>query len=260
MKYEFRKVYKHFNNEVILNNISFSIKAGSIVGLIGRNGSGKSTTLNLMANLLLPDKGETYFKQNIIKSDDNYLLDNISIFLDPERSLYWRLTGLENLERIIKLKDLDYQEERTKIDCLLQKLNMYEAKDKYVKDYSKGMKTKILLISCFIVDPSALLLDEPFAGLDYESQNEIMNLFKTYTKDGGTIIITEHNMIALENICDELYWFEKGNIILKGSKEELLKTISGEGVLKVFCKNREAFKNGIDNLNLNINKIKEEEN
>lgn len=213
-----------------------------------------------MSNLLLPDKGEIYFNSKRVKSDDNYLLENISMFFDPERSLYWRLSGLENLERIISLRGLDYKTEIDKVNGLLKRLKMDIHKDRYIKDYSQGMKTKILLISCFIGQPQVLLLDEPFNGLDYESKNEFMYLFLDYVKSGGSIILTEHSLIDLQNICDEIYWFDQGNIVFKDSPKKILETIKGEGVIKVSCKDTRLFLLEVDKLNLSIEGIKEREN
>ena len=260
MIYSFNNVSKKFGNKSVLEDISFEIEAGKIIGLVGRNGSGKTTTLQLMSNLLLADKGKIFFDSKEIKSDDNYLLEKTSIFFDPERSLYWRLTGLENLQRIIRLRSLDYDFEMEKVYGLLKRLKMYEDRDTYVKDYSQGMKTKILLVSCFIGNPKVLLLDEPFTGLDYESKNEVISLFKEYAEKGGTVILTEHNLIDLQNMCDKIYWFDQGRIIFSDSPQSLLGSILGEGVIKVSCKDRDTFISEMEKLNLGVELIREKDN
>ena len=164
--YRFENVSVYFNDKKVLNNVSFNIKTGDVVGLIGKNGSGKTTSLKLMANLLIAEKGNVYYNDRLIKCDDTDMLSETSVFLDPERSLYWRLSAIENLKRMAVLKHLDYKKEKERIDFLLKELQIYENKDEYIMNYSKGMKTKILLISCLIGNPKVILLDEPFAGLD----------------------------------------------------------------------------------------------
>ncbi len=250
--YKFENVYKSFKGKEVLKNINLNIDRGQIIALIGRNGSGKTTSLKIMSNLLLADKGKTYFNNQLISSDDNNLLQQISVFFDPERSLYWRLSGLENLKRIASLKGVDYQKEAAKIDALLTDFGMQKNKDDYIMNYSKGMKTKILLIACFIGQPQALLLDEPFAGLDYEAKNIAIQLFLDFAKKGGTVIITEHNLIDLQRICDKLYWFEQGEIILEGTAKEMLSNIAGEGVIEILSSDTEKLLPEINSLDLNL--------
>lgn len=257
--YKFEKVSKLFNSEKVLDDISLEINKGSVVGLIGRNGSGKTTTLKIMANLLIADEGNVYYNNRRITSDDNYLLSDISVFFDPERSLYWRLTGIENLKRILLLKHLKYNNEREKIEYLLKELNMFESKDDYVMNYSKGMKTKILLIACFLGSPKAILLDEPFTGLDYESKNKVIKLFTDYSKKGGTIILTEHSLVDLQRICTKMFWYEKGVIIFRGKPDEILQSIEGEGVIEVVCKDYNMFIEGINSLLLKDISIKQKD-
>ncbi len=234
--YKFENVSKLFTGKKVLDNISLEIDKGSVVGLIGRNGSGKTTTLKIMANLLIADEGYVYFNDRRVISDDNNLLSDISVFFDPERSLYWRLTGIENLKRILLLKHLKYNNEKEKIENLLKELDIFKNKDDYVMNYSKGMKTKILLIACFLGSPKVILLDEPFTGLDYESKNKVIKLFTDYSKKGGSIILTEHSLADLQRICTKMLWYEKGTIIFSGKPDEILQNIEGEGVIEVVCK------------------------
>ena len=209
-----------------------------------------------MANLLIADKGNVCYNDRLVKCDDTGMLSEISVFLDPERSLYWRLSAQENLKRMAVLKHLDYKKEKEKIDFLLKELQIYENKDEYIMNYSKGMKTKILLISCLLGNPKAILLDEPFTGLDYEAKSKAVQLLSDYNKNGGTVIITEHNLLDLRRICNHFYWFEKGNIILNGTAEDILQSIPGEGVIEVICKDDTAFAEKLDNLSTHIIQVK----
>lgn len=233
MLYKLEDISQEYNNRKILNNINMEIKSGRRIGLVGKNGSGKTTTLKIMANLLLPQTGNVYFNSKPIDLDDVDMLKKIRVFLDPERSLYWWLTGLENLKRILKLRNIKYKSEEEKINNLLKRLDLYKDKDKEIKDYSKGMKAKLLLISCFLGNPEVLLLDEPFEGLDYRSRLEVINILNEYNKKGATIILTGHNLLDLQTFCDKLYWFEAGEIILRGNPKEIIDTIPGEGVIKI---------------------------
>ena len=101
-----------------------------------------------------------------------------------------------------------------------------------------------------------ILLDEPFAGLDYEAKSKAVQLLSDYNKNGGTVIITEHNLLDLRRICNQFFWFEKGNIILNGTAEDILQSIPGEGVIEVICRDNREFSKKLDSLNTHIIQVK----
>ena len=219
--YRFENVSVYFNDKKVLNNVSFNIKTGDVVGLIGKNGSGKTTSLKLMANLLIAEKGNVYYNDRLIKCDDTDMLSETSVFLDPERSLYWRLSAIENLKRMAVLKHLDYKKEKERIDFLLKELQIYENKDEYIMNYSKGMKTKILLISCLIGNPKVILLDEPFAGVDPIAVEDIQNIIMQLKERGLGILITDHNVRETLRITERAYIMAEGTILIAGTGQEI---------------------------------------
>lgn len=231
--YEFVDVEKRYKDNVAVKDISFQISEGSIVGFVGKNGSGKTTILRMMGNLLIPSSGKIYFKGKDFNENSSDLLQKIGIFLDPERSLYWRLTGIENLQRVMQLKDVSLPEGMKQIENFLEKAGMKKAIKQAVRTYSKGMKAKILLAACFIGSPEVLLLDEPFEGLDFQSKKIVMDYLKAYKKAGGTIIMTAHNLVDIQTLCDKVFWFAQGRLLMEGAPEKLVNYIAGEGVIRI---------------------------
>lgn len=193
---------KEFDKEKVVNNANLNIKEGTIVGIIGRNGSGKTVLLKLISQLYFPTNGSIKYKKNLnINKDFGFLID--VGFLDNE-------TGVNNLKTLSLLNNMIGEEEIYEI-LKFVKLDP-KTKIKY-KNYSTGMKQKLKIAQALMEKPRVLVLDEPFNGLDVESVEYFREVFKNLKDNGVTIIITSHYQEDINLLCDEVY--EMSNGVLK---------------------------------------------
>jgi len=185
---EIRNVSKRFGDVVALRNIDPEIE--QFVVIAGENGSGKSTLLKIMTGLLIPDNGEVTVLGFDVVEEWKELAKHIGVALANERSLYWKLTGMENLEifgGIYRVKDA-----KKKALVLLERLNLIDVKDMLVENYSTGMRRKLLLAKSLIHSPKILFLDEILNGLDPKSMIEIVSFLEELNGDGITIVPVSH--------------------------------------------------------------------
>lgn len=226
---------KNFSNNKALDEISFSIKKGTIFGFLGPSGSGKTTTIKILTNQLRYDSGSvTLFGKNLdsITGKD---LSKIGILSD-DSGAYEKLTLRENLELYARL----FNKEMKKIDILLKEVDLYQFKKTKVKDLSKGMKQRMLLVRALINNPEILFLDEPTSGLDPNTSKKIHNILNKLRSQGVTIFLTTHDMKEATKLCNELVFLFNGKIIEQGSPADIIKKYSKELLLKITYKDNKT--------------------
>ncbi|BAA30642.1 226aa long hypothetical ATP-binding transport protein [Pyrococcus horikoshii OT3] len=222
-----------------LRGITFSIEEGEIFGLIGPNGAGKSTTLKILATLLRPTGGKAeVFGFDVVKEADE--VRKLISYLPEEAGAYKRLTGLEYLKFMAKLyaKDSRKAEKMLKLGIELSGLGD-RLRDK-ISTYSKGMVRRLLLARALMVKPKLAILDEPTSGLDIMNAFEIRRIIREFSKEGVTFLISSHNMLEVEYLCDRVALIHKGKIVEVGSPHELKEKHKAENLEEVFM---EAVKN-----------------
>jgi ABC-2 type transport system ATP-binding protein len=215
---EVRNVSKDFGKQKVVNDVSFSISEGSIVGLLGPNGSGKTTIIRLLNGVIDPTGGSI----RIFGSDpqlDGDKIRGLSGIVTESASLYHEMSAWDNLKFFAKI----YQtEDDNRIQYLLEQFDMWEYKDKLVGMFSTGMKKRIALAKALLHKPKLLFLDEPTNGLDPEGiQMVIKYLAKVNKEENVTILICSHVLHQLENICDSFLFIKNGAIIEQGNRSEL---------------------------------------
>ncbi len=204
---------KHGEKEV-LRNISFTIKKGQIVSIIGNNGSGKTTLFKLILNLLEKDNGKIVFeKKNIENQKIGYLPE--------QRSLYQDCTVWQHLKLITGINKIENEKEQ--IENWLYKMELYEHKDKKVYTLSKGNQQKLALIVCLIKKPEIVVMDEPFTGLDHENIAIFLREIKQMKKENRIVLISSHIYQPINQICDRYICINKARIKLDIKKEDLIK-------------------------------------
>lgn len=224
-----RKVY---GNRVAVDNISFKVHEGEIFGLIGPNGAGKTTTLRMIATLIKPTSGKiTVYGIDVVK--EAIKVRRLIGYLPEEAEVYPRLTGYEHLKFYswIKLGKIDENiiEFGIKISGLGRRI--YER----AGDYSKGMKRRLLLAIALMTKPKIAILDEPTSGLDVHASVNVRNMIKKFVKEtGSTVIISSHNMLEVEYLCDRIAFINKGRIIAIGSPRELIERYGGTNLEEAF--------------------------
>ncbi|HII60516.1 ABC transporter ATP-binding protein [Pyrococcus horikoshii] len=230
---------KDYGKVKALRGITFSIEEGEIFGLIGPNGAGKSTTLKILATLLRPTGGKAeVFGFDVVKEADE--VRKLISYLPEEAGAYKRLTGLEYLKFMAKLyaKDSRKAEKMLKLGIELSGLGD-RLRDK-ISTYSKGMVRRLLLARALMVKPKLAILDEPTSGLDIMNAFEIRRIIREFSKEGVTFLISSHNMLEVEYLCDRVALIHKGKIVEVGSPHELKEKHKAENLEEVFM---EAVKN-----------------
>ena len=216
-------VTKRFGDKIAVNDVSFCIESGKITGLIGANGSGKSTTMRMIATLMTPSEGRIFINETDVVKNSQEARKQIGVLLGGDVSLYDRLTARENITYFAQLQGMEKEDIRLRIGELSKLLDMEEFLDRKAGGFSRGMRQKVAFARSIIHDPDILLLDEPSTGLDINAIKEVQD-FILYCKDRGkTILLSTHNAHEMDKLCDNVVFIDNGKIMIQGNKEELLK-------------------------------------
>lgn len=229
-----KNVTKYYGDFCAVNDLSFTVDKGEIFGLLGVNGAGKTTTFRMIMNLISPSDGNITFNGKKIDYD---VTDKIG-FLTEERSLLTKLTVKEQMLFYGKLKSLDEKTILTRLDKLLERFKISEYKDRKINTLSKGNQQKVQFISAIINEPSLLILDEPFSGLDPINIELFKSVILELKEKGTSIIFSSHRMDHVELFCEKLVILVKGKSVLDGylkdiKKDYKIKKIKIEGDVKV---------------------------
>ena len=225
---------KVYNNKEAVKNISFKVKKNEIIGILGPNGCGKTTTIGMILGLLKPTSGKVLINGIEIEKKRVDLLDKLN-FISPYIELPKKLTVKQNLEVYGRLYDIKNLKE--KIDYLCEKLRLNELINKITGELSSGQKNRVSLAKSIINDPTVLLLDEPTASLDPETGDFVRNFLEEYQKENQTsILLASHNMIEVERLCSSVLMMNNGSIIDKGSTKELIEKHGRKNMEEVFLK------------------------
>ncbi|WP_314208894.1 ABC transporter ATP-binding protein [Vagococcus salmoninarum] len=214
---EVKHLTKSFGTMKAVNDVSFTIPEGTILGLIGQNGAGKSTTFRLILDFLSSDQGEVLWKGRKL-TDKDY---NIIGYLPEERGLYPKISIEEQLIYFAKLRGKTKQEIIPKIDFWMDKFQVKGKKTDKVKSLSKGNQQKVQLIATLIHEPELIILDEPFSGLDPVNAELLKDGIIELKEKGSCVIFSSHNMDNVEKICDHLVMLRDGEMVLDGRVNEI---------------------------------------
>lgn len=217
---------KKYGDKVALDDISFVAEPGRILGLIGQNGAGKTTTFHSILNFINYD-GKISWRNKKINED---CFDQIG-YLPEERSLMQKLTLQEQIVYYAQLKGMKKQDVLNKIDAWLDRFEVNGNKSDKIKTLSKGNQQKVQLICTLIHQPKLIILDEPFSGLDPINAELLKTAILDAKNNGAIIIFSSHDMANVEEICDSLLMLRKGQVVLKGSVEEVRNSFSKNEIL-----------------------------
>jgi len=204
-----------------LENVSFHIKKGEIYGVLGPNGSGKSTLIRIISTLLIPDNGEVkIFGFDVMK--DHLKVRRLINRVSVEASFFKKLSAIENLIFAAGIYGIPRNVAKKRIYEIAKNLGLDEERlNEPLEDFSRGMQQKVALIRAFLTEPKLLLLDEPTTGLDPRAKLEVQKFITDLKNNGTTILLTTHDMIEAEKLCDRLAIIYKGRIVVEGKPEEL---------------------------------------
>jgi len=202
-------------SEDVIKSISFDVVEGKILGLLGPSGAGKSTTQKILIKLLTDYEGEILYNGKNLKLYDKSFYEHIGVGFEMPVH-FNKLTALENMKYFANL----YQNKADYLS-LLRKVNLFEAKDQEVGQFSKGMKVRLNFVRALLNNPKVLFLDEPTNGLDPRNAKIIKDMILEFKKQGGTVFITTHLMGDVEQLCDEVIFMTDGEIGEKSSPRDL---------------------------------------
>lgn len=221
-----RKVYPGKKPFVAINDISFSLQEGEILGLLGPNGSGKTTTIQMLLGTLTFTSGKICYFGRDFTERSSEILQQVS-FASTYTSLPWNLTLRENLEVFGCLYGMSRKESAKKFDPLLERFGILSKRDQRVSSLSAGQVTRLMLVKAFFVEPKIVLLDEPTASLDPDISQDICSfLLEHRNKTGISMLFTSHKMDEVMELCDRTVFLKNGNIIADDVPENLAKSMS----------------------------------
>ena len=222
MTIEIKNLNKEYNNILVVKNINFTINKGSIVGLLGPNGCGKTTTIGMLLGLIKPTSGTVFINGQNIENENNRtkILEKVN-FISPYVELPKKLTVEENLKVYGKLYGVNNLQD--KISDLMKQLNLFEFKKRKTGELSSGQKNRVSLAKALINEPEILFLDEPTVSLDPDVGDYIRTYIEGFaSKKGTTILLASHNMDEVERLCNEVMMMKNGEIIDKGTCDSLI--------------------------------------
>jgi ABC-2 type transport system ATP-binding protein len=209
---------KYFATQKAVDDISFSVKKGSVFGLLGPNGAGKTTLIRMLTGIFYPDEGRIQFDGKEFNPEK----DSACIgYMPEERGLYKKMKIGEQALYLAQLKGLSRSEAGTRVKEWFVRFEMQSWWNKKVEDLSKGMAQKLQFVTTVLHEPSLIILDEPFSGLDPVNSNLIKEVIFSLAQKGSTIIFSTHRMEQVEEICNEIILVNKGKKILDGTVQEV---------------------------------------
>ena len=233
---EVNELVKVFGEVRALDGLSFQIRKGEIYGLIGPNGAGKTTALRITSTLLLPTSGTTkVFGHDVV--DEASEVRRLITYLPEEAGAYKNLSGYEYLEFMTKFTAGNKEDVKETVEVAAKISGLEERLKDKVKTYSKGMKRRLLVARALMTKPKLSVLDEPTSGLDVLHSVHVRGIIKQYVeKQGVTVLLSSHNMLEVEHLCDRVALINKGNIIAEGSPAELKTKYGSANLEEVFAK------------------------
>lgn len=230
----FRKVPRRV---IAVDEVSFNVPKGEIFGLLGPNGAGKTTTIKILCTLITPTSGDAYINGFSVTKDQQKVRGNLGVMLTGERTLYWKLTGRENLEYFAALYHLSRSDARDCVEDLLNLVGLRERENMLVENYSTGMRIRLSFAKALLNDAPVLLFDEPTAGLDPQSSRLIRGVIRDLKEREHAIILTTHNMEEADTLSDRVAIIDHGRIVRLGPPSELKERVKRNDVIEIEARN-----------------------
>jgi lipopolysaccharide export system ATP-binding protein len=227
------QLIKQYNKRNVVNGVSFQVNTGEIVGLLGPNGAGKTTSFYMMVGLIKADEGEIKLDSRSITHDPMHLRAQLGIgYLPQEPSVFRKLSVADNLRAVLQIRaDLTPGQTELVIEELLQEFHIFHLRDQLALSLSGGERRRVEIARALATNPQFILLDEPFAGVDPISVDDIKKIIEHLKDRGIGVLITEHNVRETLGICDRAYILNNGKVIAEGDAEKI---IANEEVRKVY--------------------------
>ena len=221
---ETRELVKKYSGRAVVNEISIQIDQRSIVGLLGRNGAGKTTTFRMIMGMITPNSGKVYFEGHDITRLPMYKRARLGIgYLSQEPSIFQRLSVRDNLYAILETMSIARAERDRRADMLIEGFGLSEVANSQGRFLSGGERRKLEIARAMITDPSLILLDEPFSGVDPITVEDLQHEVRRLVRSGVSILITDHNVERTLEVVDKAYIIDHGKVIGAGTPAEIVR-------------------------------------
>ena len=232
MKLRSENIVKIYGRKEVVKAVSIEVNKGEIVGLLGPNGAGKTTSFYMIVGLIKPNSGKVFFDGNDISNLPMYKRAQLGIgYLSQEASIFRKMTVEDNLLSVLEMTDLSKSEQKQKCEDLLNEFGLQKIRKNIGGLLSGGERRRTEIARCLATDPSFILLDEPFAGVDPIAVEDIQDIISKLKAKNIGILITDHNVHETLSITDRAYLLYEGKILKSGTSEEL---VSDEMVRKLY--------------------------
>ena len=221
---ETQDLVKRYSGRAVVNEISLAIEQRTIVGLLGRNGAGKTTTFRMIMGMIAPNEGLVIFEGRDITKLPMYKRARLGVgYLSQEPSIFQRLTVRENLYAILETMSITKIERNQKADMLIERFALTEVAQSQGRFLSGGERRKLEIARAMVTDPSLILLDEPFSGVDPITVEDLQQEIRQLVASGVSILITDHNVERTLEVVDKAYIIDHGKVIGAGTPAEVIR-------------------------------------
>ena len=223
---------KSYGKRTVVHDISLNIKSGEVVGLLGPNGAGKTTSFYMIVGLVALDEGRILLNNKDLSRLPIHNRARMGLsYLPQEPSIFRKLTVTENIMAILELQKLSEEEREAKLESLLDELHIQHIRESSAVSLSGGERRRVEIARCLATNPSFILLDEPFAGIDPIAVLDIQKIIKFLTTRNIGVLITDHNVRETLGICDRAYIVNQGTVFASGEPSEI---VHNEAVREVY--------------------------
>lgn len=214
---------KTYGGKAVVDDLSFTVEPGEIVGLLGPNGAGKTTAFYMTIGLVSPTSGSVFFKDEDVTNLPIYKRAQMGMgYLAQEPSIFRTMTVEDNIMSILEVQPLSRTQRKNKLELLLEELSLTEHRKKIACTLSGGERRRLEITRALVTNPSLLLLDEPFANVDPITVNDVKAMITHLKQRGISILITDHNALELSSIVDRSYLIKDGKVLMSGTPTELV--------------------------------------
>ena len=220
---EVRNLVKSYNGRRVVDDVCFDVGAGEIVGLLGRNGAGKTTSFRMAIGMITPEEGSVTFDGNDVTFEPMYRHARRGMgYLSQEPSVFGRLSVRDNLMAILETRPIDRATQQSKCDSLLAQFGLEHKAAEMARTCSGGERRRLEIARAMITEPALLLLDEPFAAVDPHTVEELQQQVRTLVDSGISVLVTDHNVQQTLRICDRAYIIHHGKNLKDGEPKTII--------------------------------------